>query len=101
MTEEYPLSELESTLLERFRKEKVIYLDQMNEKERGALGKLASRQLVTRESVPVKDATVMSGVKIKRAWVLKEAPSKPDSAVDVKVSVDIKETESNKDTTAG
>lgn len=73
-----PLSELETNLLERFKTEKAIDIGNMNEKEKGALGKLAARGHIEKTKEPIvgianPGETVARGTKMKTVWQLIQA----------------------------
>lgn len=67
------LSELEKGLYQRFQSEKRIEVKSMNQKELGALGKLASRKLVHKSREPVyKGREGEKNIPMVSYWVLKE-----------------------------
>lgn len=63
-----PLSELEQTLYERFKAEKSIEIDNLDQREKGALGKLAARKLVEKNQ----DVPEVGQKKKKAVWKVKE-----------------------------
>ena len=66
--ESMPLSELETSLLTRFQSLKELEPSQLNDKERGALGKLSARKLIEKVSVPIEGSK-----KMRRLWRIVEA----------------------------